>query len=149
MSALGLDIGEKRIGVAIGDDQNAFAVPVEVIDRSFVVDLWEKLEECAASRRADLIVVGMPFSLNGEVGPQAEKTWAFVNELKRKSSLPIEIWDEQYSSVEANRLLTSNLPRNASHKKALRLRRSAKDAVAASVMLQSYLDSKINLGRSA
>jgi len=144
-----LDIGEKRIGVAIGDDQNAFAVPVEVIDRSFVADLWGKLEECAASRQADLIVVGMPFSLNGEVGPQAEKTLEFVNELKRKSSLPIEIWDEQYSSVEANRLLNSNLPRNANHKKALRLRRSAKDAVAASVMLQSYLDSKINLGRSA
>jgi putative Holliday junction resolvase len=137
-----LDVGERRIGVAVGSVEDGLAVPVEVIDRNVVANLWETIERYATSRDVDVIVVGMPFSLDGTMGPQAQETTAFVGELKNKVSAEVETWDERYSSVEADRLLRAASGGRGSRKKNLELRRTAQDAVAASVMLQSYLDAK-------
>jgi len=135
-------VGERRIGVAVGSVEDGLAVPVEVIDRNVVANLWETIERYATSRDVDVIVVGMPFSLDGTMGPQAQETTAFVGELKNKVSAEVETWDERYSSVEADRLLRAASGGRGSRKKNLELRRTAQDAVAASVMLQSYLDAK-------
>ncbi|MDA1216516.1 MAG: Holliday junction resolvase RuvX [Chloroflexi bacterium] len=137
-----MDVGERRIGVAVGSVEDGLAVPVEVIDRSVVANLWETIERYATSRDVDVIVVGMPFSLDGTMGPQAQETAAFVDKLKSKVSVAVETWDERYSSVEADRLLRAASGGRSSRKRSLELRRTAQDAVAASVMLQSYLDAK-------
>ncbi len=135
-------MGERRIGVAVGSVEDGLAVPVEVIDRNVVANLWETIERYATSRNVDVIVVGMPFSLDGTMGPQAQETAAFVDELKGKVSVAVETWDERYSSIEADRLLRAASGGRGSRKRSLALRRTAQDAVAASVMLQSYLDAK-------
>ena len=142
LRALGLDVGERRIGVAVGGVEEGVAVPVEVIDRNTVADVWETIERHATSRDVDVIIVGMPFSLDGTMGPQAQETAAFVDELRSKVSVVVETWDERYSSVEADRLLRAASGRRSSRKRNAQLRRTAQDAVAASVMLQSYLDAK-------
>jgi putative Holliday junction resolvase len=137
-----LDVGERRIGVAVGAVEDGLAVPVKVIDRNLVVNLWETIANYITSRDVDVVVVGMPLSLDGTMGPQAQETTAFVDELKSKISVPVETWDERYSSVEADRLLRVASGGRNSRKRGTELRRTAQDAVAASIMLQSYLDAK-------
>ena len=87
----------------------------------------------ALERKAEAIVVGMPFSLNGKVGAQARRVQAFLKALRRKTELPITTMDERFSSVEAERLLRQAGRKPSRHKGEV-------DAAAAAVILQEYLD---------
>jgi len=131
---LGLDLGIKRIGVALSDALGISAQPLEVIQRSS----WDRdlariralIDEWGVSR----VVVGMPRSLDGTLGPQAWMVEEFVAKLRDSIDVPVVTWDERLTTVAAERAMLEGNVRRAR-------RRQRIDAVAAALLLQAYLDS--------
>jgi putative Holliday junction resolvase len=142
MRILGLDVGERRIGVAIADEGVPVALPVTVVERSDLPTDLDALARLVQEQGAEAVVIGLPISLNGSLGPQAQAVKAFGQELAARLSLPIEYWDERLSTVEAQRRLTSAGRRGPKAK-------ARRDAAAAAIVLQGYLDSKAQGGPSA
>lgn len=136
MRILGLDVGDKTIGVAISDPLGITAQGLEVIRRSDSNDKdFNRLKELVESREVAKVVVGLPRNMNGSMGPRAEKVLLFVQSLKKYLDLPVETWDERLSTVEAERLLiTADMSRGK--------RRKIIDKMAATIILQGYLDSR-------
>jgi putative holliday junction resolvase len=134
--AVGLDIGSRRIGVAVSDGAGAVATPYEVVTRSGdrAVD-HARIAGLVAEVDADVVVVGLPLSLDGSMGPAARSIIEEADELR--ASLPVAVavvtWDERLSTVEAERSLLAGGVRG-------RKRRRVVDQVAATVILQSWLD---------
>ncbi len=133
--ALGLDIGDKRIGVAVSDYFGWTAQAVKVIIR---VELEKDIAEIIAlidEYGVEEIVAGLPKNMDGSYGPRVEKIIEFMDELKLRIDLPIFFWDERLSTVAATRTL---LEADLSRKK----RKKVVDKLAAAVILQGYLDAK-------
>ena len=134
MNALGIDHGDKRMGIAGSDTLGMMAHPLEMIlAKPFDVFL-KRLEEILTEREVEQIVVGMPRNMDGSFGPQAVKVQEFVGLLKKTVTVPVRTWDERLTSVAAERALRE-AGINAKDAKA------KVDASAAAVMLQGYLDS--------
>ena len=130
---MGLDIGDKRIGVALSDPQGILASPLIIIDRR---DEWLDIEAITSivnEYQVKQIIVGLPRSMNGSIGKQAEKVQAFTQRLHQHTEVPIEFRDERLSTVSAKRLMQA-----ASKKKTRKKIRD--DAIAAALILQGYLD---------
>ena len=134
MRALGLDLGQKRVGVTISDSAGTLAMPIEVVARrgdrqrehQAIADLVEEWE-------AEIVVVGLPYNMDGSVGPMARKYGSEAKALGDTLSVPVVLYDERLTTVSAERaLMDQNM--NAQD------RRQVVDKVAASVMLQSWLD---------
>ncbi len=128
---LGLDIGDRKIGVALSDPGGILASPLTIIRRSDNQADVAALIEVIAGHQVGQIVVGLPRSMDGSIGTQAEKVITFTEELSRHTDVPVDFRDERLSTVSARRLL--------------RMGRKTKgkiedDAAAAAVILQSYLD---------
>lgn len=139
MRTMGLDVGDKRIGVALSDESAILASPRETITRRGNAADIRKLLELAQQEDVAEILVGMPLSLNGTEGPQAHKVTRFIEALRAETELPIRTWDERLSTVAAERsLLEADLSRAK--------RRKLVDKVAAAIILQSYLDSRRESG---
>jgi putative pre-16S rRNA nuclease len=134
MSALvGLDLGEKTIGVAVSDRIGAVASPLETIRRrKFTLDA-ERLLAIIAERRIGGIVLGLPRNMDGSEGPRCQSTRAFARNLARLTEAPIGFWDERLSTVAAERAL---LEADTSRKR----RSEVIDHVAAGFILQGALD---------
>ena len=130
-----LDVGDATIGVAATDELRLAAHPVTVIRRgaSVKADL-RAVESLLAELDAAEVVVGIPLDADGGEGPQAAKVREFAQRLARRVRVPLTMWDERYSTAEAEQLL---LERDVSRAK----RRSRIDATAAAVILQEYLQS--------
>ncbi|HEY8491554.1 MAG TPA: Holliday junction resolvase RuvX [Dehalococcoidia bacterium] len=133
MRVIGLDVGERRIGVAISDPDERLAVPLQVLERRGPRRDVAAVAELAERESAGRIVLGLPLSLSGEEGPQAREVRRFGQALAAALPVPVEYWDERLSTVEADRLLAAAGERG-------RRRRGWRDAVAASIVLQAYLD---------
>ncbi len=134
MRAMGLDVGDKRIGVAISDPEEIIARPLAVIPRDedkSAIDAISRLVEQYDIRR---IIVGLPYSLDGSLGRQADKVKNFVETLSRAIAVEIEFRDERLSTVATQRLLSE-----AGKKRSGKSRR---DDAAAAFILQGYLDSR-------
>jgi len=132
--ALGIDLGAKRIGVALSDSAGTMATPYEVLARSGDRPRdHRRLAALAEEAGAEVLVVGLPLSLDGSDGPAATAARAEAAELAAATGLPVELWDERLTTVTADRdLLALDLKAPA--------RRKVIDKVAASVMLQAWLD---------
>ena len=132
---MGLDLGQRRVGVAISDPLGSFAMPHATLEipRSGDFPLTALLELIESSG-AEGIVVGLPMRLDGSVGPEAEAAERFAADLRTKVPMRVVLWDERLSSVEAERLLSEA---GVSSKR----RRAITDRVAAAVVLQGFLDS--------
>jgi putative Holliday junction resolvase len=131
MRTLGLDIGDRRIGVALSDPQGILASPMTIIDRRRdEPDDIEAIVTIIAQNQVGRIIVGLPLSMKGGIGQQAEKVKAFTEELGHHTEVPIEFRDERLSTVAAQRLM----------KTVKKTAKSRDDAVAAALILQSYLD---------
>ena len=135
LRVLGLDVGARRIGVAISDPTGLLTTPIPAINRrnikwdlQNVLSLTDKYEVAA-------IVVGIPISLNGRSNQQAEVVKEFCHSLEAVSSVPVYLEDERFSTKEAERLL-----REAGHSPSRE--RGLVDSASAAVILQSYLDSR-------
>jgi putative Holliday junction resolvase len=133
--SLGLDIGNKRIGVALSDALGILASPLLVFEHTSdwkdITTILELVEKNSVER----IIVGMPRSLDGSMGAQAEKVRAFTDQLSGKSPVPIEYRDERLTTVAAK-----NLHEESSKKKPSGNKRVEYDAMAAAVILQSFLN---------
>ena len=149
MRIVGLDVGDRRIGVASGDTNTRLAVPAGAIERSNIqADVQAVLAE-AAAREAELIVVGMPLSMSGRMGPQAESVEAFIQILGTLTGLKIVTMDERLSTVEATRRMREGEATRRTREggatrgkgKRGKTTRGDVDASAAAIILQSYLDS--------
>lgn len=130
---LGLDLGEKRVGVARSDETGTVAEAVMTVTYRSRAELLKALQRYVETSQPRKIVVGLPRTLRGEIGPAAEKVTALVDWLK--SHLPGEwvFWDERFSTSEAENLL---LEADLSRKK----RTQVRDRLAAQIILQSYLN---------
>ena len=155
MRSLGLDVGDKRTGVAISDPQGILAIPLTVLaseDEDAVIDEILKLVE---QYKAERVVVGLPRRLNGELGKQASKVAAFTEKLSLRAKrsnineLDIQMWDERLSTIAADRLMKEaagkgGKVRSRGKRGARAYNSSAKatlDAMAAAFILQGFLDS--------
>jgi putative Holliday junction resolvase len=133
MRVLALDIGEKRIGIAVSDPSGTVASPVSVLDAAAVLSGGRDLLRLIEDYEAELIVIGLPRSMDGSEGPQAARVRAAGDRLARLLPIPITYADERLSSVEARRTLTEAGMSD-------RQKRGTIDMVAASIFLQTYLD---------
>ncbi|WP_256760089.1 Holliday junction resolvase RuvX [Cohnella sp. WQ 127256] len=134
MRIMGLDYGERRIGVAMSDLFGWTAQGLEVIDQKVITDPMARIAELIKQYEVESIVVGLPKNMNGTVGPSGEYCIAFAESIKQTLSLPVKLWDERLTTVSAERTL---LEADVSRRK----RKLVIDKMAAAIMLQSYLDS--------
>lgn len=143
---LGLDAGERRVGVAISDPEQRLAVPVRTMERRAGAEVAE-MQDLAAAEDVVGVVVGLPLSLSGEAGEQAERAREFAREVEKRLNLPVAFWDERLSSREADRILAPSQrpgrrgPPGRARGPARRAEKGATDLVAATIILQAYLDS--------
>jgi len=133
MRILALDVGDTRIGVAMSDPEQIIASPLTVIARHETNSAIEAIARLVGQYDVKRIVVGLPYSMDGSIGQQADKVKNFVDDLSRRVNTEIELRDERLSTVAAERMLSE-----AGNKKA---RRSRRDDAAAAFILQGYLDS--------
>ncbi len=138
MRALGLDVGDRRIGLAVGDTDVPIGVPVGVVERTGTdADVEAVLRE-ARSRDAGVLVVGIPFTLRGTRGPQAEVVEGFVDALRAATELPVVTVDERFSTAEGQaRMAEARGP--AGRGKARRPPKGADDAAAAAIIVTRWL----------
>lgn len=137
MRILGLDYGSKTVGVAVSDPLGLTAQGVEIIRRkseSKQRQTLARIEELAKEYQAEKIVLGFPKHMNNTIGDRAEKSLEFAEVLKRRTGLPVVMWDERLTTVEANRTLMEAKVRRENRKQYL-------DELAAIFILQGYLDS--------
>ncbi|MDR9401809.1 MAG: Holliday junction resolvase RuvX [Halothece sp. Uz-M2-17] len=138
LSVLGLDIGKKRIGIAGCDGTGLIATPIMTLERTSFTDDIEQLNDLIAKREVTLLVIGMPYAMNGELGHQAQRIQKYVKRLQRVIKLPIEYVDERLTSIEAESQLKT--------KKGFSPRRDKAqiDAHAAAIILQQWLNQRRN-----
>jgi putative Holliday junction resolvase len=130
---LGLDVGSKTIGLAVSDPLGITAQGLQTIRRKNKRTDFELLERVIREHEVREIVVGLPLRMSGQGSRQSEKVSAFAGELGARFQLPVHLWDERLTSVQANRLL-----REA--ELSIAKRAAAVDRMAAVLILQSYLD---------
>lgn len=137
MRILGIDYGEKRIGVAVSDPLGITAQPVSVVNKSdsSEKDFVELNKIIEGYGGVDQIVVGLPKTMRGEIGIQAQKVLEFVEVLKDKTGQKVVTWDERLTTAAAEKMLISAGLSRAKRKKVI-------DKSAAACILQSYLDCK-------
>jgi len=141
MPILGLDIGDKRIGIAISDKTGLIAQGLMTLERLNIEHDLSIIEDIIKSKDIDLIVIGLPLNMNGTLSKEASKVLEFKKILSSKTNLKIITYDERLSSKEAEDLL---IRANISRKK----RKPQIDKIAAQIILQKYLDSLHARGNS-
>jgi putative holliday junction resolvase len=133
MRLLCLDVGDKKIGLALSDPTGSIALPLQVYRRESVeVDLKE-LKKVVDAYDVKRIVVGLPKNLNGQLGARAQSVVTFAATVEKAIGVATVLWDERFSTNEANRIFDMA---QVSHKK----RKSSVDMMASQIILQGYLD---------
>ncbi|MCX5858385.1 MAG: Holliday junction resolvase RuvX [Proteobacteria bacterium] len=139
MRILALDIGEKRIGVSLSDELGITAQGLETINRTKLSEDIDKIRQIVTGAGVTEIVLGLPLNLDGSEGQSAQKAMDFAVILRRDLGVDVILWDERLSTVAAERsLLEGDLSR--------RRRKQLRDQVAATLILQGYLDSLSHSG---
>ena len=160
---MALDVGEARIGVAISDSTQFLASPYTTLHVTRNEEqTWAAIQRCIDETEATGLIIGLPISLDGQIHAQGERIQAFVERLKSHIAIPLAFWDERLSTVEAERLLAERNREqgnwqgqgrqggqrgqkqgyNRGHKAKRRQKGHEIDALAATVILQEYLDAQ-------
>ncbi len=137
MTYLGLDLGSKTCGIALSDRTGLIATSLEVIRYNDYDELINKLNNIVISRNVDAFVLGNPKNLDGSLSKRSEITLEFRDILLNKFNMEVIMQDERLSTVEAERMLISNNTKRKNRKKVI-------DKIAATIILQSYLDRRNN-----
>lgn len=135
ISALGLDVGKKRIGVAGCDGTGLIATGLTTIERTSFQNDLEQLQQLVQMRQAQVLVIGLPYTMNGELGFQARQVQKFADRISKALQLPIEYVDERLTSVQAEQLLQAERRAPSRHKALI-------DRKAAAIILQRWLDER-------
>lgn len=133
MRLMGLDVGNKTIGVALSDPLGWTAQGLEVIRRKGLENDLRRLEEIITEKGVEAVVVGLPKNMNGTLGPQAETVLDFISSFSERFNIPAYTWDERLTTVAAEKML---IGADVSRAK----RRQVIDKMAAVMILQGYLD---------
>jgi putative Holliday junction resolvase len=128
---LGIDFGDKRIGLALSDPSRMFAAPLKVVEGEAA--LREELERLFSEEEVHGIVLGLPLNMDGTVGPKARQVLLFKERLEKEWGKPVETWDERLTTVQAEGALRES--GMSARKRAGRV-----DKIAAQILLQCYLD---------
>jgi putative holliday junction resolvase len=134
MRVLAIDHGSKRMGIAVSDELQMIAQPLEFVPAEPLEKFFERLRQIVGEKDVGLIVIGVPRNMDGTYGPAATKVQEFITKLKAAVTVPIKTWDERLTSVQANRYLIEADVRRSKRKEKV-------DKTAAAILLQSYLDS--------
>ena len=137
MVYLGLDLGSKTLGVSVSDRTGIIASSLEVLRYNEYSELLEKLDKIVEERKVEVIVLGNPLNLNGTPSTRTEVSLEFKKILEERYQKEVIMQDERLSTVSANRLLISNDTKRKNRKKVV-------DKIAATIILQSYLDRRNN-----
>ena len=137
--ALGIDVGTVRVGLAGSDETGTIATPLRTVPRQPAARLWREVEQVVVDRLPERIIVGLPLRLDGSEGDSAVDARGVAEQLHRRTGLPVEMWDERFTTVAAERSMIAAGQRRAR-------RRETIDAVAATLLLQSWLDSRRSSG---
>jgi putative Holliday junction resolvase len=137
VSVLGLDIGSKRIGVAGCDRTGLIATGLTTIDNKSFVYVTEQLSQLVRQREATLLVVGLPYTMDGDLGVQARRVKKFTNRLAKALGLPVTYVDERLTSIEAEQQLQAE---RRSPQKSKGKNKGLIDRRAATIILQQWLD---------
>ena len=132
---LGLDVGARRIGLAVSDPLGITAQGLETLQRQNKRLDFEKLRQVIQEYEVAEIVVGFPLRMSGAEGIQAEKMQLFAEELRKKFKLPVHLWDERLTSAQANRLLRET-------EMSIKRRGEVVDQMAAVLILQSWMEAR-------
>ena len=132
MKIMAVDFGDARTGIAVCDPTEFLASPVGILQEKSFAKVTEKLAEKAGELGAEMIVLGLPRNMDGTEGARAQKSRSLAEALRERVSIPVELWDERSTTVSAAAILTEN---GTFGKK----RKGRLDAVAATVILESYL----------
>ena len=135
MRIIGLDVGEKTIGIAISDEMGWTAQGLEVIHRKKIENDLTRLQEIINQYGVEQIVAGLPKNMNGTLGPRAKMVQKLATMLENHFKLPVILWDERLTTVSAERTLIQADMSRQKRKKVI-------DKIAAILILQNYLDSK-------
>ena len=133
MRSLGLDIGDKRIGVALSDPTAVLASPLTIINRREDLATIEAITSIIIKNSVGRVIVGLPRSMDGSLGKQAEKVQTFIQKLRSHTRMPVVFRDERLTTVLARRLMQASYTKRAR-------KESQDDAIAAALILQAYLD---------
>ena len=136
MKRLGIDLGARRIGVAVHSEEGVPARPLETVELTDATQAVNAVSAVVRRELAEEIVVGLPLNMDGSEGMKARAARTFAALLGRKTKLPVILWDERLTTVQAQRA------RTASGRKG----REGIDAEVAAILLQAYLDSKAGAG---
>ncbi len=136
MRILALDVGEKNIGLAISDELGLIAQGLPTLRHQTKDEDISAIANILKVHHITEVVVGIPINLDGSLGKKAQEVAVFLEDLKKKITLPIKVWDERFTSVQAEKVL---LEAGLSRKK----RKRKIDQLAARLILQNYLDAKV------
>ena len=134
MRVMAIDLGDARTGLAVCDPLGLLCGDAWTVKEWDIERLANRICDEVGSRGVETLVLGLPKNMDGTEGPRAEKSRAFCAMLQARTDIPIVLWDERRSSVEAHQILHSNGKREKKHRESV-------DAVAASLILESYLGS--------
>ena len=138
MRVLGIDIGSKKIGIAISNQEMTLATPLTVVHRSSQTsEDHETIKGIAREWEVELLVVGMPLSLDGSLGAAAENVLQEITYLERNTGIPVDTFDERFTTTTAKQILHDQGVSEKEQKNII-------DQVAASIILQAWLDHKIS-----
>ena len=135
---MGLDFGSKTVGVALSDPPGLIASPLEIIEREREDKLrktFSRIEELIEEYKVTKIVLGLPLNMDSSEGERVRKSEEFKEALERRTGLEIVFWDERLSTVEAHDIMTEAGVKGIDRKKFV-------DKIAASIILQGYMDSQ-------
>ena len=132
---LALDIGERRIGVALSDPMHIIASPYSVIDRKVTPNYKAEIKKMISEKEVEALVIGLPLTLKNRISKQTEKVQLIVKELTSELALPVHTIDERLSSVSAKDTLKLKGVKTGHNKGEI-------DKIAAAIFLQEFLDSK-------
>ncbi len=139
MRFLALDVGDRRVGVAISDSTGTLARPLQTLMRGSPEEDVAAVAALVAEHSVDVVVMGQPLSLDGTEGPQARQIARYAEELAARLPVQVVLWDESLSTVTAEEIMRQS----RGQKRRRRARSSGElDAIAAAVILQSYLDGR-------
>ncbi len=133
MRSMALDVGEKTVGVAVSDELGILASPRETLRRDGAE--LDRLTRMVAAEAIGEVIVGVPVSLNGSLGPSAQRSLEFAEALRARLSIPVETWDERLTTAEAEKRLIAAETRRSK-------RRQVIDQAAAVLILESWLRSR-------
>jgi putative Holliday junction resolvase len=138
---LGVDVGERRIGLAVSDPNGQVAVPLRTLRPKSREEGVAAIASLVAEESVEAVIVGLPLRMDGTAGGQAEVVEAFVRSLLSAVDVPVTLWDERLSTVQAEQLLRRESRARPGDRRP-RKSKAEQDSLAAAIILQGYLDSR-------